>query len=285
MPHALLLPRSFQLAPDEVHVWRVVLDVTSETSALLYATLARDERDRAARFRFEHDRRRFIAAHGALRDLVARYLDARPGRIAYVYNDFGKPALGPEFDGRLKFNLSHSNGFALVAITAGSEVGVDLEHVRAPTDFAAIARGFFSAAEAEHLAALPSHLCAEAFLGCWTKKEAYLKASGEGLATPLNGFSVPMATDYVDTPVDLYAASNANGPAKRWSLYTLKPTPGYIGAVAIEGTGWRLQQRPWAPPSDANALRADGTLLDDRRGHDHRGLHGQRVEIGAAVGP
>ena len=259
MAHTPLLPQSFQLASDEVHVWTVALDVTSETSADLYATLTREERDDVARFRFERDRQRFIAAHGALRDVIARYLETQPERISYAYNAFGKPALGPEFDGRLKFNLSHSNGFALIAITADSDVGVDVEHVRAHADFAAIASGFFSAAEVEHLTALPSPLCAEAFLSCWTKKEAYLKASGEGLAKPLNRFSVPLTSD-CETPAYFYAASADIGPAKRWSLYTLKPAPDYIGAVAIEGTGWRLRQQPWtmpdAPSSSYSGLRA-----------------------------
>jgi 4'-phosphopantetheinyl transferase len=240
-----LLPDAFQLAPDEVHVWCVRLDVAPETSARLYATLTREERARCARFRFERDRQRFIVAHGVLHDLLGSYLETQPDRLSYAYNAFGKPDLSPEFGGRLKFNLSHSGGLGLIAITADSDVGIDLEHIRAQSDFADIARRFFSAAEADYLSALPSHLCTEAFFNVWTKKEAYLKASGEGLAIPLDGFSVPLTADSVESPVDLYVASNDIGPAKRWSLYTLQPAPGYIGALAIEGTGWRLSQRPW----------------------------------------
>jgi 4'-phosphopantetheinyl transferase len=245
-----LLAGSFQLASDEVHSWRASLDVPPETSARLYATLTFDERNRSARFRFERDQQRFIVAHGVLRDLLGRYLQTQAGRISYVYNAFGKPGLSPEFGGRLKFNLSHSSGLALIAITADSNVGVDLEYIRAQSDCAEIARRFFSAAEVDQLNALPNDLYAEAFISCWTKKEAYLKARGDGLAIPLNSFSVPLKTASAHSPVDLYVASNDIVPAKRWSFYTLQPAPGYIGALAIEGSGWRLSQWQWEMRQD-----------------------------------
>jgi 4'-phosphopantetheinyl transferase len=242
-------PSSFQLASDEVHSWCASLEVPPETSARLYATLTPDERTRSARFRFERDRQRFIVARGVLRDLLGRYLQTQPGQIRFVYNAFGKPDLSPEFANRLKFNLSHSGpaprpgprsgGLAVIAIATASDVGVDLEYIRAESDYAEIARRFFSAAEVDYLMALPSHLYAEAFFSCWTKKEAYLKACGEGLAIPLNSFSVPLTTDPpAHAPFDLHG----------WSLYTLRPAPGYAGALAIEGTGWRLRQWQWKMP-------------------------------------
>src|SRR6266566_6326583 len=117
------LPSSFQLASDEVHSWCASLDVPPETSARLYATLTPDERTRSARFQFERDRQRFIVARGVLRDLLGRYLQTQPSQINFVYNAFGKPDLSPEFGARLKFNLSHSAGFALIAIAPASNVG------------------------------------------------------------------------------------------------------------------------------------------------------------------
>ncbi len=241
MPLTPSLPSSFQLACGEVHSWSASLEVPPEACARLYAALTPDERIRSARFRFERDQQRFIVAQGVLRDLLGRHLQTQPGRISFVYNRFGKPDLSPEFASRLKFNLSHSAGLALIAIAA-SNVGVDLEYIRAQSDYVDIARHFFSAGEADYLTRLPSRLCAEAFFSCWTKKEAYLKASGEGLGIPLNSFSVPLATIPVGTPVDLYVPSNNIAPAKCWSLYTLRPAPGYAGALAIEGSGWRLSQ-------------------------------------------
>jgi 4'-phosphopantetheinyl transferase len=222
------LPSSFQLASDEVHSWCAGLDVPPETSAGLYATLSPDERARSGRFRFERDRQRFIVAHGVLRDLLGRYLQTQPGRISYVYNAFGKPDLSPEFGSELRFNLSHSDDLALIAIGARADLGIDVEHIRPQPDYADIARHLFPAAEADQLNRLPRHLHAEAFLSCWTKKEAYLKACGRGLATLPDSFSVPV-------------------PVTRWSFYTLQPTPGYIGALAIEGSGWRLRQWQWQP--------------------------------------
>lgn len=210
-----------QLAHGEAHCWCVPLDVPPETTAALYATLTEEERSRSARFRFEPDRRRFIVAHGALRNLLGRYLGTHPEEIRFVTNAFGKPALDPEFGSQLQFNLSHSADLALIAI-AGADVGVDLEHIRAQPDYTAIAEYFFSAAEVDYLTRLPIHLQAQAFFSCWTKKEACVKARGEGLA---------MTTDSVLTPVDLHGA---------WSLYTLHPAPGYVGALAIGGSGWRV---------------------------------------------
>jgi 4'-phosphopantetheinyl transferase len=209
-------------ASDEVQCWCVALDAAPETTARLYATLSCEERNRSARFRSERDRQRFIVAHGALHDLLGRCLGTDPGQLRFLYNEYGKPELGPEFGGRLKFNLSHSADRALIAIAADADIGVDLEYMRGETDYAAIAGCFFSAAESEHLNKVPSHLYAQAFFSCWTKHEAYVKARGEGLAIPLP---------------DLHPT--------RWSLHTLQPAPGYIGALAIEGTGWRLSQWHW----------------------------------------
>jgi 4'-phosphopantetheinyl transferase len=227
-------PSPFRLASNEVHSWCVSLDLPSETCARLHATLTRDERNRSARFRFERDRQRFIVAHGVLRDLLGRYLGTDPGHVRFAYNAFGKPELSPEFGTGLKFNLSHSADLALIAIAAHADIGIDLEYIRALPDYREIARHFFSEAEVGRLDELPRHLHPQAFFSCWTKKEAYVKACGEGLAMPLTSFSVPLGTG----PAQIASA-------RRWSLYTLQPAPGYIGALAIEGSGWRLTQRNW----------------------------------------
>ncbi len=201
----------------EVHSWCVSLDVPSETSAGLYATLSQDERDRSARFRFARDRQRFVAARGALRALLGRYLGTRPGQIRFAYNAFGKPDLSPELGSRLRFNVSHSADLAVIAITTDAAIGVDLEYIRPHPDYAEIARSVFSAAEVDELNSVPSHLYPQAFLSCWTQKEAYLKARGEGLAG-LDG----TATDAV----------------------TFQPAPGYIGALFVEGRAeYRIEQR------------------------------------------
>jgi 4'-phosphopantetheinyl transferase len=202
----------------EVHTRCVPLDVSAETIAGLYATLSPDERERSARFRFARDRQRFIAARGALRALLGRYLGTRPGEIRFAYNAFGKPALTPEFGGQLQFNLSHSGDLALIASTTDAEVGVDLECIRPDADYGEIARSVFSAAEVEQLNSVPSHLYSLAFLSCWTRKEASLKARGEGLA----------GLDLDGTTTD---------------ALTFQPAAGYVASVAVQGrTEYRIEQ-------------------------------------------
>jgi len=138
---------------SEVRCWSVRLDVAPEA---FYATLSQDERSRAARFRFDRDRRRFIVARATLRELLGRHVDTAASELRFVYNAFGKPALSPEFGGRLKFNLSHSADLALIALATDREVGVDIEYLRPDEP-----RTFFEE---------------------WTKQEAYVKARGEGLS-------------------------------------------------------------------------------------------------------
>jgi 4'-phosphopantetheinyl transferase len=177
---------------------------------------------------YRHPTIRSLAA-----DLLGRYLQVPPGRIRYRYNAFGKPDLAHEFGGRIRFNLSHAGGLALIAIAAESDVGVDLEFVETRADYQTIARSFFSAAEADPLGALAVDRRAEAFLGCWTKKEACLKACGAGLAIPLDRVVVPV--DPARDPVDVHVRAYDLVPATRWSVYTLRPAPGYVGALAIGG--------------------------------------------------
>ncbi|HKE89398.1 MAG TPA: 4'-phosphopantetheinyl transferase superfamily protein [Gemmatimonadales bacterium] len=214
------------LDAGEAHTWRVSLDVSRDTTARLYATLSGDERNRSARLRFGRDRQHFIVAHGAMREVLGCYLAVQPGHIRFVYNEFGKPSLGPELGSALNFNLSHSAGLALIAIVAGADIGVDLEYIRPQFDYDEIARCCFSAADVENLRSVPAHRYAAAFLACWTKKEAYVKARGEGLAMPLPSFS-------------------GRRLHRAWSIYSLRPAAGFVGALAIEGSRWRVRHRHW----------------------------------------
>ncbi|HEY6092961.1 MAG TPA: 4'-phosphopantetheinyl transferase superfamily protein [Gemmatimonadales bacterium] len=205
----------------EVHSWAISLEAPAETREALFATLSADERSRSARFRQERDRRRFIVARGALRRLLGDYLALPSREIRFVYNEYGKPALSAELESPLRFNLSHAADLALVAIADGADVGVDVEHVSADSDYLAIARDVLSDAEGDYLRTMPSHLRGEAFLRSWTMQEAYVKARGDGLSMPLARFT------------------------GAWSLYHLQPAPGYVGALAIAGGGWRLCQSSW----------------------------------------
>jgi medium-chain acyl-[acyl-carrier-protein] hydrolase len=235
--------RASGLGADEVHVWRVPLDCGPDAVARLLESLADDERERADRFHFDKDRRHFIAGRGCLRAVLGRYLGEAPGRLSFTYNFYGKPTLASATD--LRFNLTHSHGLALVAVTRGREVGVDVEYVRRDLAGELLAERFFSPREAAALRALPEPQRREAFFRCWTRKEAYIKARGAGLSLPLDRFDVTLRPD---EPAMLLATHDEPDEARRWTLRALTPGEGYVGALAAEGDSWRLWCGHW--PAD-----------------------------------
>lgn len=228
---------------DDVQVWAAPLDPSAEVIRSHAALLAPDERARAERFRFERDRRRFVVARGVLRTLLGRYLGTDPRRVAFRYESHGKPALGEGFGGQgIHFNVSHSGEMALYAFARGRELGVDVEEVRPMEDGLEIAERFFSPAEVAAFRALPAEIRDEAFFNCWTRKEAYIKAVGEGLSFPLHVFDVSLAPG---EPARLLASRDAK-QAERWSLQGLPdPAPGYRAAIVVEGEGWELACWRW----------------------------------------
>lgn len=231
------------LAGDEVHVWRARLDVPPTRAERLLGLLARDERERAERFHFQRDRDRFIAARGLLRSILGGYLNVEPGSLRFDYGARGKPSLAPEHNPEgLRFNVSHSQGVALFAVARGRELGVDVERVSARVACEEIAARFFSARESARLFELPEGLRAEAFFNCWTRKEAYIKARGEGLALPLDLFDVSLVPG---EPAALLENRIAPEEVSRWSLLELTPWPRFAAAIAVEGRGWRLKCWHW----------------------------------------
>ncbi len=225
-------------------MWRAALDVEAPRLQSLWQTLSPDERARAERFHFRKDRDSFIVARGLLRVILGRYLNAEPDRLRFRYSQYGKPALAGEFDEEaLCFNLSHSDRLALYAVTRGRKIGVDLEHIR--PDFAdeQIAEQFFASGEVAALRALPMHAQQEAFFNCWTRKEAFIKARGEGLSLPLDEFEVSVVPG---EPAVLLSTKGDIREALRWSLQELVPGPGYVAALAVEGHNWRIRCWQWS---------------------------------------
>jgi 4'-phosphopantetheinyl transferase len=222
--------RGSDLGPGEVHVWSVDLDPPPALAAALGRLLAPDERERAARFRFDEHRRRYAVGRGALRTLLGAYVGERPEALRFGYGPRGKPELA-DFPA-LGFNLSNSEDLALVGVLRGREIGVDVEYMKPMPDLAQIAERFFCAAETAKLLALPEERRREAFFNCWTRKEAYLKAVGEGLAAPLDSFEVTLTPD--EEARMLFLKGDA-GAAERWFYRHLRPAPDYIGALTIEG--------------------------------------------------
>ncbi len=231
-----LAPTVPALAAADLHIWRSGLDVPAAALASLSDALAAEERVRAGRFLFEVHRGHFTAARAFLRAVLARYLASEPAALTFAYGPHGKPSLaGAAAASGLAFNLSHSADRAVLAVTRSREVGIDLERVRALTDFEPLARRFFAPAEVAALAEVPPAERERAFFACWTRKEAYLKALGDGLARPLAGFTVSLRPG---EPARVLDVAGEPDEAARWALYEFDPWPGFVACVAVRGHGW-----------------------------------------------
>ncbi len=239
-------PETLELGCDEVHVWRATLDQTPSQIQSFRHNLAADEQARAERFHFERDREHFVVARGVIRAILGRYLKQAPECLSFCYSSHGKPALAGDSGGdAIHFNVSHSHGIALYAVTRGREVGIDLERIRSNLAVAEIAERFFSRREVAMLRTLPTEEQREAFFRFWTRKEACLKARGEGLSLPLDQIDVSLAPGEPDA---VPGTQRDPSEASRWSLQELAPGPGYVAALAVEGHGWHLACWQWPDP-------------------------------------
>jgi 4'-phosphopantetheinyl transferase len=244
-------PATIILGNNEVHVWRASLDEPPPQRDSFLHTLAAEEQTRAQRFYFQTDRERFINAHGVLRAILGLYLDRAPKCLSFCYSSYGKPALTLESGGdAIRFNMSHSRGVALYAVTRGREIGIDLEFIRCDLEVEQIAERFFSRSEIATLRALPTDLQKHAFFLCWTRKEAYIKARGEGLSLPLDQFDVSLIPG---EPAALLSTQPDSDEAVRWSLKELTLASGYVAALAVEGRGWTLSCWQWPRPLRSTA--------------------------------
>lgn len=233
------------LEPGEIHVWAVPLDPALAIVERLATSLAADEWERARRFRFDRHRRRYQVGRGVLRELLGAYLGMPAPEVVFSYGPRGKPFLGgPAAAGGLSFNLSNSHELALIGLLRGPEIGVDVELLKPMPDLEQIAERFFSASERAALRGLPAGQKREGFFNCWTRKEAYLKAVGEGLAAPLDSFDVTLIPG--EPPRMLTLKGDAER-ASRWSYRCFRPASDYIGALAIEGIdGFASEGGAWA---------------------------------------
>lgn len=234
----------------EVHVWLASLEQEPRVARALHGTLNSDERQRAGRFRFAKDREHFVVARGVLRDILGRYLGTPPARIGFSYSQYGKPSLeeGSGGDGRLRFNVAHSHGLALYAVGRGRELGLDIEYLRDDLAGLEVAERFFSPPEVAALRALPAELRTAAFFNCWTRKEAYIKALGEGLSHPLHRFSVSLIPG---EPASLLHAEDDPSALSRWWMTAPPIADGYAAAVVVEGGVERLRRWRWHHPAQS----------------------------------
>lgn len=235
-----------------IHLWHTHLDASSEEVALLEQTLSSDERERAARFRFEQDVRRFIVGRGRLRTLLSRYTGVSPQALRFRYGPHGKPLLASvvnheqssvpslpqeEYYSTLSFNLSHANELALYAVTTACEIGIDLERLQSIPNVVQIAQTMLAPAESDALLNIPAEQKDTAFLRCWVRKEAYLKAGGGGLSLPLDKFAVSLDEG---SNAGLVYCESCIGEATQWRFLTWHPTSTYLAAVTARVPSWQV---------------------------------------------
>lgn len=235
-----MLPAELVRCESVIHVWRAPLDLQEKSYRRLEVTLSPDEGVRAANFRFESDKKRFVAARGILRDLLGRYLGESPGGIEFSYGSQGKPALQVRHAKRqIHFNLSHCQNLALFVFSWAGEVGVDVEVIRPDFAIEELAERFFSPKELAEFLALPIALRPKAFFFCWTRKEAYIKAKGAGLQIPIDSFSVSLTPGQ---PERLQSVDSS-----RWSLRSFEPAKGFVASVVMQGQDREFCTRVWQP--------------------------------------
>lgn len=225
-------PGAADLLSDQIAVWRVHLDRQSDCVNSLAEMLSRDEKYRAERFHFEQDRNRFIVARATLRKVLSRYLKIDPSSLQFQYGRRGKPALDTKYASDISFNVTHSQDTALLAMQRKGDIGVDVEKIRNDFQVEDIARRFFSESEVQELLALPEAQQAEAFFLCWTRKEALIKALGEGLHLRLDSFGVSLRPNE--------SARFTHGVGDQWGIASFTASEGYPAAVVYNGPGRRL---------------------------------------------
>jgi 4'-phosphopantetheinyl transferase len=241
---------SFCVTNTKVHVWHAALQQPVEVVQKLHALLSEEERQRAERFRFQEHRNTFIVSQGILRYLLSRYTGIEPGRILFKYNLAGKPFLAnEEVVPEIYFNLSHASQLVLYAFSWGRQVGIDVECIRPMEEMDLVAEGIFSPGEYGRFRKISEKDRLRAFYHCWTRKEAFIKAVGEGLSFPLQDFEVSFEPG---ERAELVSIQGSLEKASQWAMHDLKASDGYAAALVVEGKEHSITQKQWAYSETAN---------------------------------
>lgn len=217
---------------DEIEIVVVDLDVPDSEKAEAKMLLSEEERRRADQFIFERDRNRYTVARAWLRKLLGERLETNPESVEFCYGDYGKPALANQTTSEpLHFNVSHSDDVAVYAFSHGHKIGVDVEAVTEMSDRDEVAANSFSNYEIETFQKLDDSDKSLGFFNCWTRKEAFVKALGDGLRFPLNSFDVTLSPD---EPAEILRIGEQSGRDCGWELFSFAPLPGFVGAVAVQ---------------------------------------------------
>lgn len=223
------------LDTNDIHLWKANLDRDDFLTQTPLKLLSEDERIRAEKFFHRIDHKRFIVSRGLLRTILSRYLDQGPHQILFSYSKYEKPSLGlSQGEEILNFNMSHSAGMAIYAVTRNRKIGIDIEQLVEDFPCEEIAERFFSPKENNELLKIEAGIPRKrAFFTCWTRKEAYIKARGEGLSIPLDEFDVSVSPH---EPAKLIANRRDPKEVTRWTLMNIDSSPGYVSALAAEGS-------------------------------------------------
>ena len=217
-----------RLQPGEIQIWQAFNEVAEQDYSKLKELLSSDEIERASRFRFERHRMQYVIGRSLLRILIAAYLQEDAGAIRFHHTSKGKPELlSADNAAGLHFNMAHSGRIILFGFIRNQKIGIDIEEIRKDIEIDEISERFFSPSERTYLASLPLSLRYDEFFRCWTRKEALLKATGEGLSVGLSSFSVFSNSDKDSCRVQI-------GDSDRWLIQDVDVGIGYAGAAALE---------------------------------------------------
>jgi 4'-phosphopantetheinyl transferase len=236
-------PGAVPLSSGEIHIWRAEPNSSSLPLDQYHRLLSPEERRRAERYHFDGDRNRFIFRRGVLRTILGLYTKTPPAELFFNFSRRGKPELA---DGvgtdKIKFNLSFSNGLALFSFARDQEIGIDIEYIRQVPEIEEISLRFFATFENYALRALPETRRKDAFFSIWTRKEAFIKATGDGMSCPLNKFCVSLAPG---GPYHLLSIEGKPEESSLWSIIPFAPAARYAAALAVRSRSYQLRYWKW----------------------------------------
>jgi 4'-phosphopantetheinyl transferase len=223
--------KQLNLGVNDVHIWYLDLNLYLDKLEEFKAILSQEELTKAFKFKFEKHQNRFIITRANLRLILSKYINIAPENIEFIYSEKGKPSLAQNYDDLgIEFNLSHSGELALYAVTKDKRIGIDVEKIRTNCDVESIAKRFFCESEYQFISRLPEGEKQRVFYQVWTRKEAYLKATGEGLGGGLD--TIELDLESKDTKI--ISIKGEEKTSNNWYLYELKMPENYLASLAVE---------------------------------------------------